>query len=77
MNVLALNLPSRAAVALFFLALSNGSPQLNLYMLYQDAEAKTYMHWIVDNSGWKGPKAFDAFADADNGTSIAYVTMST
>jgi len=47
---------------------------MNTYIIWQDTSGAIQVGWRDDDSGWKGPKAYSAFAGADNGTSIACIT---
>ncbi|KAF2468753.1 uncharacterized protein BDR25DRAFT_52625 [Lindgomyces ingoldianus] len=63
--------------AAFSLTNVTNPTELDTYILWQDTSATIQMQWRDDSSGWKGPKTFDAFRGADNGTAIACITMET
>jgi len=54
---------------------SSSDSALNTYILYQDGTGTIQVIWKDDDSSWKGPATFPAFANADNGTSIACMTQ--
>jgi hypothetical protein len=71
-------LPPKTALAVFSIPGDDEAKYspLKTYTLYQDSDAKIQMMWRNDtSSGWNGPKTFSAFEGADNGTSLACVTM--
>ncbi|KAI0383740.1 hypothetical protein F5Y04DRAFT_19953 [Hypomontagnella monticulosa] len=48
--------------------------QVNTYILYQDDDGIIQVVWQDDDSGWKGPKTYDALGDAEKGTEIVCLT---
>jgi hypothetical protein len=50
------------------------APNLDTYVLYQDATGDIQVMFQNDETGWKGPTSPAAFQGADNGTSIACLT---
>ncbi|ORY19585.1 hypothetical protein BCR34DRAFT_135215 [Clohesyomyces aquaticus] len=76
----AIPLPSESGPSPFTaFALTNltTASALDTYILYQDSSATIQMQWRYEDTGWKGPKTFDALKGADNGTGIACITMET
>lgn len=75
-GTLSVSIPDSSAIGAFVTARPNDSNNLtNTYILYQDDSGTIQTYWQDDASGWKGPKTYDAFSGADNGTDITCVTM--
>ncbi|KAF2683273.1 hypothetical protein K458DRAFT_418910 [Lentithecium fluviatile CBS 122367] len=69
-------IPSNASVAAFSTTRTTfpADPNLNNYLLWRDASDTIQMSWRDDDSGWKGPITYPAFAGAEHNTALACLT---
>jgi hypothetical protein len=68
------SIPYNSSVAAF--SFNSSSTTTFTCVLYQDSSMTVQMLWqILPSTTWNGPKTFDAFKGADNGTGIACTTM--
>ena len=72
-----ITLPNNTAIAAFSTSRpADKQNRVNTYILYQTAGGAIEMVWVDDGTGWKTSSP-SALANADSGTSIACLTMST
>lgn len=72
-----INLPVGASFAAFTVARPDDTEgRVNTYVLYQEASSRISMVYLDNASAWKTVQP-EALTNADNGTGIACLTMST